>query len=135
MKDRQPDSTVLITEEDDSLLEDRLSQCQAPVIRFTTMEALLDSRTLESVGVLILHTKSAPRGVLLARLAQIALDHPGMQKVALMEGVLSLPLAKHLTACGFRIIRDEAESGNDTFLPQLVDEMRKRGGWMARVTA
>ena len=135
MKERQPDSTVLISEEGDSVLEDRLSQCRAPVLRFTTMEALMDSEALESVGVLILHTRSAPRGVLLARLAQIALDHPGMQKVALMEGVLSLPLAKHLTACGFRIVRDEAEGGDESFLPHLVDEMRDRGGWMARVTA
>lgn len=134
MRATKPDSTVLISEDADPILEDCLSKCRAPVRRYATMEDLMVSESLDTVDVLILRTRSAPRGVLLARLAQIALDHPGMQKVALMEGVPSLPLAKHLTACGFRIIHDDV-GGENQSLPLLVDQMTDRSGWMARVTA
>jgi hypothetical protein len=128
------DSTVLISEDADPVLEDCLSKCRAPVRRYETMEELLGSEALDGVDVLILRTRSQPRGVLLAWLAKIALDHPGMQKVVLMEGVPSLPLAKHLTACGFRIIHDDGGKESRS-LPGLVDQMTDRSGWMARVTA
>jgi hypothetical protein len=129
----KPDSTVLISEDADPVLEDCLSKCRAPVRRYETMQDLMDSEALDGVDVLILRTRSTPQGVLLAWLAQIALDHPGMQKLALMEGVPSLPLAKHLTACGFRIIQDQGKEQQS--LPGLVDQMTDRSGWMARVTA
>lgn len=134
MRSMKPDSTVLISEDADPVLEDCLSKCRAPVRRYETMEELMNSEALDGIDVLILRTRSTPRGVLLAWLAQIALDHPGMQKLVLMEGVPSLPLAKHLTACGFRIIHDKGGEEKQS-LPGLVDEMTDRSGWMARVTA
>lgn len=99
---------------------------------YTTLDELLREQPLGSVSVLILHFDREPKGILLSLLARIALEFPGIQMVASLQGTPSLVVAEHLTACGIELVWPSAEAPGIDGLVSVVDRMQERSQWVAR---
>ncbi|MDX1674274.1 MAG: hypothetical protein R3314_05660 [Longimicrobiales bacterium] len=95
---------------------------------YTALGDLLRERSLSSIGVLVLHFGPSPKGTLLATLGRLKHEYPGMQKVAVMEGSVPLPIAKYLTECGVDFFWPK-EEGTDR-LAGVVDDMHERTRWL-----
>lgn len=124
--------TILVCECGGSALPEGLAGCRAPVLRYESLDRLFEDRDPDSVEILILHTRKGPSGVALAAITQLALEHPGMQKVAVLEDSPSIPMAKQLTACGFDLVQRDRESEEPLDLGLLIERMQERTAWAAR---
>lgn len=124
-------STVLLSDEEAApLLAARLASEEGQVPWYASIEELVRARSLDSVGVLVIHFRPVPSGVTLAALGRMNVEYPGIQKVAVMEGPLPLPIAEYLTACGVELFwSQEPEEGSDR-LPEFVDRMHERIQWI-----
>ena len=129
MQTREPESTVLLSDvEVASELAATLEAAGEEVACYSTIGDLVRERSLSSVEVLVLHFRPLPKGVLLAALGRLKHEYPGMQKVAVMDNPVPLPIAEYLTECGVDFIWSK-EEGIDC-LSGVVDDMHERTRWL-----
>lgn len=129
-------TVVLSDRETAPPLADRLSPSGGPAAWYPSVEELMSDRSLASVGVLVLHCRPLPKGVVLAHLGRMNLEFPGLQVVALLERVPPLPVAEYLTACGVELVWNGAKGGSLDRLAAAVGRMHERSPWITsqRVT-
>lgn len=123
------DTTVLLSDAEAApILTAGLGAADEGVAWYASMDELVRERSLSSIGVLVLHFRPLPKGVVLVALGRMNVEYPGMQKVAVLESPLPLPLAEFLTACGVDLYWPK-ENGVEG-LGAVVDRMRERTQWV-----
>jgi hypothetical protein len=103
-----------------------LSQRSWRVNSYTSLEQLLSEHAPGSIPVLILHLHSRPKGSLLVVIGRLAVEHPGMQKVALTEVPLPLEVAGFLTACDVDLVSIKPGGHDASQLASIVSRMHER---------
>lgn len=99
--------------------------------RLESVAELAEPSLLPSVAVLVLDSWTVPSGRLLAALGRLSVEHPGIQKVALLSADPPLPVATYLTSCGVHILLDRSddESGADGLLTAVIASLKERARW------
>ena len=124
--------TVLLSDTDESaLLAMRLAPEDGPVPKYATLEELVSKQSLSSIDVLVVHYRPMPKGALLATLGRLNLEYPRMQRVAVLEGPLPLPVAEYLTACGVDMLLEERDDEAADRLVTVIDRLHERTRWVA----
>lgn len=124
-------STVLLSEEErQAALAAALQEGTEEPRCFSSLTELLGCEPLSSIGVFVLHSKPVPRGMILVTLGRLNLEYPGMQKVALLEGVPPLPVAEYLASCGVDILLEERSEDGPELLGASLDKLRERTRWV-----
>ena len=125
-------STVLLADSERAAsLAAKLSPPDRDVVWYTSLEELVHKQPLSSVSVLVVHSEERPKGVMLATLGRMSVEYPGMQKVAVIEGIPPLAIAEYLTACGVALFLTQPVEERLDQLISIVDRMRERGRWIA----
>lgn len=125
-------STVLLSDSRDApWLARQLAAPGGPVACYANLEELLRAQPMSSIDVLVVWFRPLPRGVLLAMLGRMTVDYPGMQKVAVLEGPLPLPVVEYLTGCGIDLVCTASREETLDRLRSVVHRMRERRGWIA----
>ena len=129
MATREAEATVLLSDaEATSELVAMLEAAGEEVACYATLTDLVAERPLSSVGVLVLHYRPQPKGVLLASLGRLKHEYPGIQKVAVLDHPVPLPIAEYLTECGVDVFWSHEESTDR--LVGVVDDMHERTRWL-----
>lgn len=124
-------TTVLLSDEEAApTLAARLASEEGQVPWYASIGDLVRARPLSSVGVLVIHFRPVPNGVLLAALGRMNVEYPGIQKVAVMEDPLPLPIAEYLTSCGVELFWTQEPGGGTDRLAEFVDSMHERIQWI-----
>ncbi len=124
--------TVLLSDTEETLLLARLASAEErKVPMYRTLEELVKARPLSTIDVLVVDYRPMPKGTLLATLGRLNLEYPRMQKVAVLEGPLPLPVAEYLTSCGVEIVATESKEGAMNQLSAVMDRIHERTGWIA----
>lgn len=97
---------------------------------FSSLAELLGTQPLASIGVLVLHSKPVPRGMVLVTLGRLNLEYPWMQKVALLEGEPPLSVAEYLASCGVDIVLERTEEDGPALLAASLSRLRERTRWV-----
>ncbi len=114
-----------------SSLAERLMRAGGRVACYGSMAELLRDEPIPAMQALVVHCREAPNGVLLAGLGRLAVEHPGLPKVAVLEGAPPLAVASYLTACGVELVwPDSVEAGTDR-LATLVERIHEGTKWIA----
>ena len=103
-----------------------LWQRSCPVACYTSLERLLEEHPPGSIPVLIFHLHERPKGSLLVAIGRLALEHPGIQKVAMTEAPLPLEVAGYLTACDVDLVSMERDGQDASQLASVVTRMHER---------
>jgi len=103
-----------------------LSRRSCRVECYTSLEQLLDEHPPGSIPVLIFHLHERPKGSLLVVIGRLAVEHPGIQKVAVTEAPLPLEVAGYLTACDVDLIPMERDGQDASRLASVVTRMHER---------
>lgn len=130
MATREAEATVLLSDTATApALAAKLEAAGDHVACYGDMAELVRARPLSTVGVLVLHFHPSPKGVLLAALGRLTHEYPGIQKVAVMDQPVPLPIAEYLTACDVELVwTRETDEGGDR-LAGVVGNMHERTGW------
>ncbi len=129
---RDAGSTVLLSDAGGfGALASRLAASGHAVVWYSSLEELLREHALSTIAVLVVHGQPVPKGVLLATLGRMNLEYPRMQKVAVMEGPLPLPVAEYLTACGVELVWSESQAEAMEQLVGVLERVHERVGWIA----
>ncbi len=104
----------------------KLSRRSCRVECYTSLERLFDEHPPGSIPVLILHLQERPKGSLLVVIGRLAVEHPGMPKVAVTEGPLPLEVAGYLTACDVDLVPWERDGQDAGELASVVTRMHER---------
>ena len=88
---------------------------------------------LSSTAVLVLDSRSVPSGRLLAALGRLNLEHPGIEKVAVLSGDPPLQVVTYLTSCGVHILFEHTNDEGDPEGPlaTVVARLKERARWSA----
>jgi hypothetical protein len=81
--------------------------------------------------VLVLHFRPIPKGILLATLGRMSIEYPAMQKVAVLDSRPPLLIAEYLTACGVKLLWDDAMGEGTDRLASVVNTLHERTRWIA----
>ena len=112
-------------------LAERLARPGRRVACYDSLEDLVRDEPVSAIEVLVLQWREMPNGVLLAALGRMTVDHPGLQKVAVMDSAPPLPVASYLTACGVDLVwPGRSEDGPDR-LSTLVERIHEGTEWIA----
>jgi hypothetical protein len=103
-----------------------LSRRSCRVASYTSLEQLLDEHPPGSIPVLIFHLHERPKGDLLVVIGRLAVEHPGIQKVAVTETPLPLEVAGYLTACDVDLVPMEPDGQDAVQLASVVTRMHER---------
>lgn len=103
-----------------------LSRQRCRVECYTSLERLLREHPPGSIPVLIFHLHARPKGSLLVVIGRLAVEHPGIQKVALTEAPLPLEVAGYLTACDVDLVPMEPDGRDASQLASVVTRMHER---------
>ncbi len=125
-------SVVLLSETGaQTTVAQRLTRPGREVVCFDGMEELVQARPLSSIELLVVQWRDMPNGVLLAALGRLAVEHPGLAKVAVMDSPPPLPVASYLAACGVDLVwPGSAEPGTD-LLVTLAERIHEGTEWIA----
>lgn len=126
----QNDVVVLSDSEGARLLAERLVPKTGPIAWYANMEELIHDKSLSSIGVLVVHAKPQPSGVLLAALGRMNVEYPAMQKVAVLDEAPSLPVAGFMAACGVNLIWPGSNDEGIDQLAAAVNRMHERTTWI-----
>jgi hypothetical protein len=97
---------------------------------YASVAELVKERPLDSISVLVLNFRPHPKGILLATLGRMSVEYPGMQKVAVLDRPLPLPIAEYLTSCGVDLLWDGSPDTGDR-LASTVARLTERTQWIA----
>ncbi len=112
-------------------LAERLTKPGRRVACYGSMDELLRDEAVTAMEALVVQCRDVPNGVLLAALGRLAVEHPGLPKVAVLESAPPLPVASYLTACGVDLVWPESvEAGTDR-LATLVERIHEGTKWIA----
>lgn len=103
-----------------------LTERRCPVACYTRFDDLVRHQPLGSIPVLIIHLRRPPKGSLLGTIGRMAHEFPAMQKVAVTETPLSLPVAGYLAACEVDLLWPDAGGQDLDQLAAVVDRMQAR---------
>lgn len=125
--------TVLLSDAEESprLAAQLAIPNEGPVPMYRTLEELVARQPLSSIDVLVVYCPPVPKGTLLATLGRLNLEYPRMQKVAVLEGPLPLPVAEYLTSCGVDLVRAGTNEKAMDQLLAVMDRVHERTGWIA----
>ena len=125
-------STVLLSEAADaSRLVAELSARTGPAAWYANVGDMLTERPFSSVSVLVLHGHTLPKGTLLATLGRMHVEHPEIQKVAVLDEEPPLPIAEYLASCGVSLLwNGNSEEGADR-LASVVNQLHEKTRWIA----
>lgn len=125
-------SVVLLSKsEGQTAVAERLTRPGRKVACYDSMEELARTRPLSSIELLVVQWGDMPNGVLLAALGRLAVEHPGVAKVAVMDNPPPLPVASYLVACGVDLVwPGSAEAGADR-LTLLAERIHEGTEWIA----
>lgn len=130
MATREAEMTVLLSDEEAATeLAAKLGAAGEEVACYSDMADLVRERSLSSVAVLVLHYRPVPKGTLLAALGRLSHEYPWIQKVAVMDDPVPLPVAEYLAQCGVDLFWKEQEEDSDR-LAGVVDDMHERTRWV-----
>ena len=90
----------------------------------------MHGQSLSSVAVLVIDTRPQPKGVLLAALGRMNVEYPAIQKIAVLDGPPSLPVASYLTSCGVDLVWSGSGEENLDKLATVVDRTYARTKWI-----
>jgi hypothetical protein len=125
-------STVLLSDEEGSHgLEALLAARTGPAAWYSSVAEMVQRQPLSSIAVLVLLFHAAPKGILLVTIGRMSLEYPAMQKVAVLDGPLPLPIVEYLTACGVRLMWDGATEDGTDRLASVVNRLHERTRWIA----
>ena len=109
---KQPDLVAILEAgPGDDVLAESLARAGLPLVCFPSLEALSHSDRLSSIAVLVSRIGEVRFGSLLIALSRLSLEYPGLRKLAIVEGGLSVSLAAYLSACSVEFL--------DTYLDAL----------------
>ena len=125
-------STVLLSEATDApRLMAELSARTGPAAWYANVGDMLTERPFSSVSVLVLHGHTLPKGTLLATLGRMHVEHPEIQKVAVLDEEPPLPIAEYLASCGVSLLwNGNSEEGADR-LASVVNQLHEKTRWIA----
>ncbi len=129
----QEAGSVVVLSESQALpsLAERLAKPGLRVVWYGSMDALLRGEPVAALEALVVQCREVPNGVLLAALGRLAVEHPGLPKVAVLESMPPLAVASYLTACGVDLVWPESvEAGTDR-LATLVERIHEGTKWIA----
>ena len=128
----QAGSVVLLSAADArASLAERLQRPGRRVACYDSLAELFRGEPVSTIEVLVVQCRDVPNGVLLATLGRLAVEHPGIAKVAVLQGEPPLPMASYLTACGVDLVwPDSVEAGTDR-LATLVERIHEGTKWIA----
>ena len=130
MATREREPTVLLSDEAAAAkLAAKLEAAGGGVACYSDMAELVRERPLSSVEVLVLNCRPQPKGTLLAALGRLSHEYPGIQKVAVVDESVPLPIAEYLTSCGVDFLWSQGLEENDDLLAGVVDDMYERTRW------
>ena len=125
------DTVVVSRGQEPPPLAERLHALSEPVAWFGSVEDLLRTRRLSSIRVLVVYCRLLPLGTLFTALGRMSLEYPGIQKVAVVEAPLPLPIARYLAALGAELVWAEPPDGSVDRIASVVHRMHERSGWLA----
>ncbi len=125
-------SVVLLSEADArASLAERLARPGRRVACYESMADLVRREPASTIEVLVVQCRDTPNGLLLAALGRLAVEHPGLPKVALLTNEPPLAVASYLTACGVDLVwPDAVEEGTDR-VATLVERIHEGTKWIA----
>ena len=125
-------STVLLSEaEDASRLVAELSARTGPASWYANVGEMLTERPFSSVSVLVLHGHTSPKGALLATLGRMHVEHPEIQKVAVLDEEPPLPIAEYLASCGVSLLWNGNSEEGANRLASVVNQLHEKTRWIA----
>jgi hypothetical protein len=132
MRTRQEGSTVVVSDPKEAAegLAAKVTHGGGPAACYASVAELVRDRPLSSISVLVLNFRPLPKGILLATLGRMSVEYPGMQKVAVLDRPLPLPIAEYLTSCGVDLLWNGSPDTGDR-LASAVDRMAERSPWLA----
>lgn len=95
----------------DDALAESLAREGLPIVCFPSLETLSHSDRLSSIAVLVFRVGEVRLGSLLIALSRLSFEYPGLQKLAIVRGGMSVVLATYLSACSVEFL--------DTYLDAL----------------
>lgn len=98
---------------------------------YPSLAEMVQRQPLSSISVLVLHFHPLPKGIFLVTLGRMSLEYPAMQKVAVLDAPPPLPIAEYLTACGVRLLWDNATEEGADQLASVVNRLHERTRWIA----
>jgi hypothetical protein len=128
---RHEGSTVLLSDpEGAASLAEQVSRGAGKAACYSSVAELVRARPLSTISVLVLNFRPHPKGILLATLGRMNVEYPGMQKVAVLDEPLPLPIAEYLTSCGVDLLWNGSPDTGDR-LASTVDRLMERTQWIA----
>jgi hypothetical protein len=112
-------------------MAERLAARTGPAAWYPSVAEMVRRQPLSTISVLVLHCHPLPKGILLVTLGRMSLEYPAMQKVAVLDAPPPLPIAEYLTACGVRLIWDDATEEGTDLLASVVNTLHERTRWIA----
>jgi len=123
----QARSAVMLSDSDAGIsVAANLARRDVRVACYRRLEDLLREQPLCAIPVLIFHLHERPKGSLLGVIGRLAVEYPGIQKVAMTEAPLSLEVAEYLTSCGVDLVLAEPERRDLNELASVVSRMHER---------
>ena len=132
VRTRHEGSTVVVSDpkEAAAALAAKVSNGTEEPACYSSVAELVRERPLSSISVLVLNFRPLPKGILLVTLGRMKVEYPGMQKVAVLDQPLPLPIAEYLTECGVDLLWNGSPDTGDR-LASTVDRLTERVQWMA----
>jgi hypothetical protein len=94
------------------------------------VDELVREESLSGLRVLVIWTEGLPKGRLLPLLAQLNLERPWVQKIALLQLPLPLVMAEYLTYCGVELIWSGSVEERVEQLEVLINRGEERTRWL-----
>lgn len=135
MRTRHEGSTVVVSDQKEAAaaLAAKVSHGSEEPACYSSVAELVRERPLSSISVLVLNFRPLPKGILLATLGRMSVEYPGMQKVAVLDEPLPLPIAEYLTSCGVGLLWNGSPDTGDR-LASTVDRLAECIPWIASAT-
>jgi len=132
VRTRNEGSTVVVSDPKEAAagLTASVSRGRSEAACYASVAELVRAQPLDSISVLVLNFRPPPKGILLATLGRMSVESPGMQKVAVLDEPLPLPIAEYLTSCGVDLLWDGSPDTGDR-LASTVDRLTERVQWIA----
>jgi hypothetical protein len=108
----------------------RVAPRAARLQSYASVDELVREESLGGLRVLVIWTEGLPKGRLLPLLAQLNLERPWVQKIALLQLPPPLVIAEYLTYCGVELIWSGSVEERVEQLEVLINRGEERTRWL-----
>jgi hypothetical protein len=108
----------------------RVAPRAARLRSYGSVEELVREESLRALRVLVIWTQGLPKGRLLPLLAQLNVERPWVQKIALLQVAPPLVVAEYLAYCGVELIWQGSEEERVEQLKLLINRSEERTRWL-----